>query len=242
MESSGAALKKIRLEKGLSLEEAQKQTKVHLNILRAIEEDSLVGMNPVYIRGFLKIYCKFLGVDPNEYSHVPSPKAGPQIAQAPKKAPITLPRLKIKPILITLVFILSAVILFKLGSLAVTGISSKMKAKKPSPVIALKKEKAAPAAVKQKTVTHTAAGIRLVIRAREQCFVSLKSDGQVVFRGNMRKGLSQTWAGKDKMELSLGNAGVVDIEVNGKVISSLGRRGQAIKNILITKEGLSSPR
>src|SRR3989338_7892361 len=66
MESAGAKLKSARLQKGLSLEEAHKKTKIHLNILKAIEEDSLINFSPVYIKGFLKIYCKFLGVDPRD--------------------------------------------------------------------------------------------------------------------------------------------------------------------------------
>ena len=60
MESIGARLKKIRLEKGLTLEDAHKQTRIHLNILKAIEEDSLINISPIYIRGFLKNYFKFL--------------------------------------------------------------------------------------------------------------------------------------------------------------------------------------
>ena len=46
MESAGERLKKIRLERGLSLEQVHKATKVHLNVLKAIEEDNLVNFNP----------------------------------------------------------------------------------------------------------------------------------------------------------------------------------------------------
>src|SRR3989338_4514467 len=67
MESAGEKLKKLRLEKGLSLEEAHKKTKIHLNILKAIEGDTITNLNPIYLKGFLKIYCNFLGVNPNEY-------------------------------------------------------------------------------------------------------------------------------------------------------------------------------
>ncbi|MBI3991561.1 MAG: helix-turn-helix domain-containing protein, partial [Candidatus Omnitrophica bacterium] len=66
MESTGTKLKNLRLQKGLSLEDVHKKTKIHLNILKAIEEDSLVNFSPVYIKGFLKIYCKSLGVDPRD--------------------------------------------------------------------------------------------------------------------------------------------------------------------------------
>jgi len=67
MESAGTRLRNLRLEKGLTLEEVHKKTKLHLNVLKSIEDDSLVGINPIYTRGFLKIYCKFLGVDPKDY-------------------------------------------------------------------------------------------------------------------------------------------------------------------------------
>jgi hypothetical protein len=86
---------------------------------------------------------------------------------------------------------------------------------------------------------ETIAGIRLVIQAKENCWVRLTADGRVIFQNILRKGRSETWQAKDKIELSLGNAGVVVLEVNGKVMPSLGRKGQTIKNIVITaKEGL----
>ena len=40
-DSAGEKIKSARLQKGLSLEEVHKKTKIHLNILKAIEEDSL---------------------------------------------------------------------------------------------------------------------------------------------------------------------------------------------------------
>lgn len=67
MESAGARLKKLRLERGFDLEEVQKKTKIHLNILRSIEEDNFINISPVYLKGFLKLYCQFLGVDPKDY-------------------------------------------------------------------------------------------------------------------------------------------------------------------------------
>ena len=61
--TKGTRLKKLRLEKGISLEEIQKKTKIHPNILRAIEGDAITDLSPIYLKSFLKIYCKFLGVD-----------------------------------------------------------------------------------------------------------------------------------------------------------------------------------
>jgi hypothetical protein len=84
-------------------------------------------------------------------------------------------------------------------------------------------------------------GVRLTIAAREDCWVKVKSDGKLLYYGILKKGRYDSWQAKDKIVLNLGNAGVVDINVNGQVISSIGRRGQVINDITITKDGLSIP-
>ncbi|TAM38272.1 helix-turn-helix domain-containing protein, partial [bacterium] len=67
LETAGARLKKIRQERGLSLEDIQKKTKIHFNVLRAIEGDSISDLSPVYLKSFIKIYCNYLGLDPKEF-------------------------------------------------------------------------------------------------------------------------------------------------------------------------------
>ncbi|MCK9603862.1 MAG: DUF4115 domain-containing protein [Candidatus Omnitrophica bacterium] len=274
MESVGKILKNLRLEKGLSLEEVQKKTKVHLNILKAIEEDNFINLSPIYIRGFLKIYCKFLGLDPQKYIvdlKVPQPAtvkldtAGKSAAFF-KSASDKLTFLKavnkknIITGLVVLVIIISLVGLFNFGKSIssrrhsaadnfnppVAAAPEKAKAKKTQ---AKKLQDAAPAAATSKakqSVSKTAkavtsSGIRLSILAREDCWITLKVDGRLVFYSVLKRGKSETWQAKDKIEFSLSNAGVVDLILNGEKISSLGKKGQARKNILATKEGLKIP-
>ncbi|MBU3958300.1 MAG: DUF4115 domain-containing protein [Candidatus Omnitrophica bacterium] len=238
MESAGVRLKKLRLEKGIPLEEVHKKTRIHLDILKAIEEDSFLNLNPIYIKGFLKIYCKFLGVDPRDYISDYRETQGMRPVYQRKESTslfkanllkITPPNLiYIKKIVFVVVLILiSSIGLFNLGK----NISSKSR-----PVS--KKAGLADQSVKlPQTPIPTA--IRLLIRAKEDCWIQLKTDGKVVFQSVLKKGRFESWEAESKIELSLGNAGVVDLEVNGKLISNLGRRGQVLKNILITKEGIS---
>jgi cytoskeletal protein RodZ len=80
--------------------------------------------------------------------------------------------------------------------------------------------------------------IRLVIKARDNSWVTLKTDGKLVFHRVLEKGRSESWKAKERMDLSLGNAGVVELEVDGQIFSNLGRKGQALKNIVITKKGM----
>lgn len=257
METAGQELKKIRLGKGLSLEEVQKKTKIHLNILRAIEEDGLINFNPVYIKGFLKIYCKFLGVKPQDFiSGYKEPEAGvrrvsvgneksPSVFQGisekltPFRQYITIRRVSSVILIIALV-----IILFNLGR--------RIAARRPvlpkkEQVIKINKAQAPKVVLKPQHTKEAAQKpdsgvIKVGVRAKDDCWIELKSDGRIIFQNILRKGRTEIWQAKDKIELSLGNAGAVDLEVNNKIIPPVGRKGQQVKNILITKEGLSIAR
>ncbi|MFH1640597.1 MAG: RodZ domain-containing protein [Candidatus Omnitrophota bacterium] len=273
MESAGERLKKIRLEKGISLEEVQKKTKIHLDILRAIEEDSLINLSPVYTKGFLKIYCKFLDQDPKDFM---GSQSKPQSAQPPAKvsssdvkkaeqplflkialekiSSFKIKPIKIKPVVISVLAVLFIIGLFNLGkAISATGRKRALRKERQVKTETAKEKtdqpkKQQPAKVPtapQQTVasakTEPESGIRLGIIARENCYIPyLKTDGKTVFQGVLKKGRSETWQAKNKIEFSLGNAGAVDLEVNGRQIPSLGRRGQAVKNIVIDKEGLKT--
>jgi len=281
MEAPGVRLKKIRQEKGISLEDVQKKTKIHLNILKAIEGDSLTDLNPVYLKGFLKIYCKFLGLDPKDYiSDYKEVQTHPRITQTnrvvwdkPKNYAVfiknALARLisfrpskkVISAFIFVLIIVLLSIGLFNLGKVVTLRRKPHLTQKKIAPSVSAnktkpKQEQVLPA---PKTIVTTQAkaqakesmpvakkvvssGIRLGMRARENCFVTLKADGRVLFQRILEKGRFESWQAKEKIELSLGNAAAIELEVNGQLFSNLGRKGEAIKNIVITKEGLNIPR
>lgn len=274
METTGARLKKIRLEKGLTLEEVHRKTKIHLNVLKAIEEDSLVNFSPVYTKGFLKIYCNFLGVDSGAFlsdSKEVKHQAVKALSQEREKGlsrpekSFSLPaslveflRGKIK-ILVTVVFIFVALlVLLRVGKFIVAKVKLLPKKAKPSSsrvvnpkhekqqarqeAFTAQKVKVPEGASEPRRIPAATSGVRLTIYAKEDCWMQVKIDGRVVFQNILKKGRSEIWKAKEKIELSLGNAGVVDLEVNDKLIQSLGRRGQQVKNILITKDGLVSSR
>ena len=264
-----ARLKKLRLEKGLSLEEAQKKTKVHLNILKAIEGDSITNLNPVYLKGFLKIYCNFLGVDPKDfadYKEAQAPAAAAKMLveeagkEKPRKTNILesagekLDSLRPSKNFKTAVVLVLVVVLVFFGLSNLLKMISRHKARanltrltKTEAGKEQKTQKAETPAVKPKAAEtepkkSNSSGIKLGIKARENCWVDLKVDGKVVFRRVLEKGRFESWQAKEKMELSLGNAGAVELQLNDKIFSSLGKKGQALKNIVITKDGLNIPR
>ena len=276
MEPAGIRLKKIRLEKGVSLEEVHKKTKIHLNVLRAIEEDSLINFNPVYIRGFLKIYCQFLGLNPRDYVadyKEPSytvklaggfgygfgqrrPNHGLVANQKPSGISfLKRVRLEKNKILWAAAVIIFVFLLFNLGKFISSrrfsarqrprvAVVKTVKAEKISESSAKAKSKAEVNTIRSENSLKADAYpiVRLGIRARENCWIQLKADGRVIFEGILMKGRSESWHAKNKIELTVGNAGAIELEVNGKPIPSLGKRGQKIKGIIISKEGLSISR
>jgi len=266
MEPIGKVLKKTRLEKGFTLEDVQKKTKININILSAIEEENFINLSPIYVKGFLKIYSNFLGINLEEYmagykEQPPAVKAAnlkeapaPFLEPSSNKFEFLSPDRKIGvSIIIGLVVVFLAVGLFSLGELFLfkgrpgskkdnLAVVVPDRAKKKLQIAQVRK--VIPAAVKPKQPAlapqkYAASEIRLGILARENCWVTLKADGRLIFHGVLRKGKSESWQAKEKIELSLGNAGAVELVVNGERISSLGKRAQARKNILINREGLT---
>jgi cytoskeletal protein RodZ len=252
MESVGARLKKIRLEKGLSLEEVHKRTKIHLNVLKAIEEDSLVNLSPVYLRGFLKLYCRFLGLEPAEF--IPEyrkpaytfRKGALYTEEKPvrqtsffRSASLRLGRLhyleaaKLKrAVVLGLIVAAGFFILTKTGKFIArlpkkTAVGLPKLALPPKEVTPLPEKIVIPALLK------------VELQAKEDCWVSLKADGKVVQHGKIKKGRSESWQAKEKMELSAADAGLIVLQVNGKPFPNLGKKGRPLKNFIITKEGLT---
>ncbi|WP_291318431.1 helix-turn-helix domain-containing protein [Desulfonatronospira sp.] len=64
MQELGQKLYEERNRKGLSLEQVQDETKISLNFLKALEEGDVDKLpHPVYARGFMQNYARFLGLD-----------------------------------------------------------------------------------------------------------------------------------------------------------------------------------
>ncbi len=276
MENIGAKLKKLRLEKGISLEEVQRKTKINLDVLKSVEADTLANLNPVYINGFLKIYCNFLGVEPGEFL-VKDKKnniAAPVKAREKDKELFWNSGKKkffLKPKIAAMIGLAVVGLFLMLGLVnLVKFISSKIFAhKKPGIKLVLPKQQPkkikkenkskpltvaklksagnipAPSEQKAAVVTPTPVstdnleeGVRVGIHALDDCWVQARLDGKVIFQNILKKGRFESWTAENKVELSLGSAGGVRLEVNGKIIPSLGRKNQVVKNILITKDGL----
>lgn len=264
IESIGERLKKIRQERGLTLEDLQKKTRVHINILKAIEGEALTNLSPVYLKGFIKIYCKALGLDPKDY--IPDYKEVSSVVFLTphqdsrsflKSASIKISSLKPNKKIRGIIIIALIILVFLAVSFKVAGC---LFSRRDFAAVPLKmnqaerqkfslKAKAQPSALGLKQVNEAKlpkealGGIRLVVSAKERCLIFVKIDGRVVFNRVLERGRSDSWKAKERVDLSLGNASAVEIVVNGQRFTNLGRKGQPLRNIVITeKDGLRIPR
>lgn len=239
METIGSRLKKARQERNLTLEEVQKKTKIHPRVLKALEEDRPEQiLSLTYIKGFLKIYADYLRLDGSslvkEYVNF-HPTSVRQVIDLTKEK---LPQgyAKVVFILKRFALILPVLLIFILFLFSLRSIIRSRELKKTeeakSPKVTSKVKVAAPPAVAKLEL------FKLAIRAKQDTWIQVKADGKIVFQSVLPKGSSEKWEAKEKLELWIGNAGGIDLELNGKPLGPLGRYGQVIKNILITKEGM----
>ncbi|MHB8154790.1 MAG: helix-turn-helix domain-containing protein [Candidatus Omnitrophota bacterium] len=258
IETAGSRLKKIRQERGLSLEDVQKKTKVHLNVLRAIEGDSISNLSPIYLKGFIKIYCSYLGLEakdfigPSEQRQTPAlnatvgrpigtrmEKKTSFIKDASIKLSTIRPLINLKKIII---FAVIAVIFIFLGINLIRFIYARPKSRLESVKISMPASAPKVHAGQTKINNNLTGGFTLGIFARGKSWISVKVDGKVVFHGVLARGRTETWQAREKVELSLGDAGAVELQVNDQRFTNLGRHGQSLKNIVINKEGLKISR
>ena len=81
----GQKLESARQAKGVSVSEAGQATKILSKFIEAMEADDFGALSaPVYAKSFIKMYAKYLGVEPqplvDEYAAQHAPKASRQLA------------------------------------------------------------------------------------------------------------------------------------------------------------------
>lgn len=71
MDTLGSRLEDARKRKGVSLREAAEATKIRSEYLSQFESDDFdIPLPEIYQRGFVKIYARYLGEDPEEFSRM----------------------------------------------------------------------------------------------------------------------------------------------------------------------------
>jgi cytoskeletal protein RodZ len=99
----GETLRQARLDKGVSLADAARETRIRRGYLEALEaEDAAVLPPPVYTRGFLRTYAEYLGLNAQAMVDLfqPTARRDPAPSLRPAVPRVAIPRqIPLRPVL-----------------------------------------------------------------------------------------------------------------------------------------------
>ncbi len=244
MPTIGERLRAAREAKGLQLEDAHRQTKIHTRILQAMEEDRAPEvLDPAYARGFLKKYAMFLSLDPaplvTEYLQTARASAPPTSTTdgaglSAEEAAAGMPRW----------LIVASVTVIALIGLVFLVILSKDLSRPAMPPPGPVSRSAAPSKPTPppapKLLVPRSQPLKLSIRAAQDCWMQVKVDEKVLFQNVLAKGHEETWTANDAIELWVGNAAALTLTLNGHALEPLGQG--VLKGVRVTRAGVQPPK
>lgn len=258
--SIGDELRQERLRQGLTLDAVAQRTRIPLRSLEAIEAgafDRLPGL--VFARNFVRLYAVDLKLDP-EALVVRLPRV--DIDAAPMPDPPTRPgSSKWDP---RMTAALASVLWLVTAGGAGTGawyyfnhysrhfITAVAAAPAPKPTAQEKSVAPGPARpspdqAASGQVAHvrneaTARGfdnsrpVQVTLTAHDVVWVQVSADGRTAFVGTLHPNDTRTVAADAQVKILTGNAGGLDISLNGKPLDPLGPKGQT-RTVRLTAEG-----
>jgi cytoskeleton protein RodZ len=244
--SVGRALQQARIAAGLTVDDVTNATRVRLPIVHAIEADDFGPCGgDVYARGHIRTLAKAVGIDPapllaqydGDHGGRPAPTPAAPLFEAerirPERRGPNWTAAMVAAIVAVIGFVGFTVVKGSDGgdggktqvaegskpstskSASPTPKTSKPAEQKPEP-----SDSAIAAAPRDKvTVQVSATDGRSWISAKDH-------NGRTMFDGLLEKGDSQTFQDKEKIDLVLGDAGAIELYVNGKKIQDDFQPGQ----------------
>ena len=212
----GPALRKARERRGITLDAASRDTKIHIDQLRALESESFGALlGDVYVRGSLRTYAKYLGLSPEkvigayaQHAEEPSPPPPPAKLGRVERA-IAATRIRDNQRL--MVFLAGVVLVFAI----VFGLLSRGHSA-PAPAT-LPTVAAEPAALDRE--------IDAVIEAVSAVDITVVADG-VESTYSMEAGETRSFTAQAELSLGASDGGALRVTVNGVDLGIAGSSGQ----------------
>ena len=233
--SLGALIAKSRTDARLSIEDLAKLTNIPATLLRDMENNNFAKCGgETYARGHLRNIAAKVGVDERAFldlfeTEVTAPTK--PIRELLNENNVTMPYQEPKRIswkvlaagsAAALILFAGTQIIFsnrENGNVTEVGATSSASPTNSASEAALPSESASP---------QIAGGVNVeVFASRDTTWLfATTENGKVLFSGQVRKGASKMFSDVKQVNLRVGNAGGVDILVNGKDVGSVGANGE----------------
>jgi cytoskeletal protein RodZ len=238
----GDRFREAREARGLALSDAAEQIRIRSVYLAAIEDEnwSAIGA-PVYVRGFLRTYARYLGLDPEEAvglfnQTLGSPASGngddseePNGGGRRGRWGSTLTWIAATVAVLLIAFVVyNELTMRRSGATVVQSTPANQTSASPEASATATSASPSPAATPAPAAGLGGANsIALVLSAPSWLRVTV--DGNVSMEGTFPPGTSKTFHGKNAL-VRIGNAGGVEIYIDGKDVGKLGKAGDVVEH------------
>lgn len=241
----GDTLRAARRRQRQSLTDAAADTRVRESYLAALEEEEFAALGgDVYVKGFLRSYAKFLGLDPEPLLDVyraehEQADDGAGLAHQPV-APLPRDR-RSGPAVIVVAAGALLLVLAAIGLMAGDDDEDPEVAERgPSPVQSPSPSPdPAPEAPSPETPSPSPEsdptgpaieGVQVEITVTgSRSWMRVQVDGATTLEGVRENGFSQTFTGEEMILMRIGDAGAVSVEANGEDQGTLGQDGDVVE-------------
>lgn len=256
----GEELRREREIRGISLKEIADATKISKRFLEAIERnDHKTLPAPVFTRGFVREYARYLGLNSDEmvnrYNYAaagddriekpPAHPVGTPLLESPKK-----PRARrgIPPAFMRINANFILVVMLAAALTAVAWWAVQFKKRRDAEARLAEAAAAPPVVTAPKAVIHPPPGepaadtLQLVVDARASCWVELEADGSRVLYDELRAGEHRTFEAKQEFHFAtIGNADALVVTLNG-VQAPVPNGEEPVKDFRLNRDLLQSLR
>ena len=235
--SLGSLIAKARKDAGLSLEDLAAKTNIRMSVLSEIEQNNFEHCGgETYARGHVRNIAAILKADQKEFIRLYEEEQGGEtrsikdllIENSVMRLPAEARKVSWKVlVLISVVSLfvvgIGQVVISNINTNDVVGAAPSASA---SPTVA-ESPSAEPSA---ESTFSSGTGVEVVInaaRAKSWLFVS-DASGRTLFSGQVSRGAVKVFSSDSQLNLKVGNAGGVDLKVNGKKVEAIGVDGEVV--------------
>lgn len=241
MESVGELLRTEREAQDKTIEDVAKATKMGPLILQAIEEDRFsVLPAPVYVKGHLRTYARFLGLDEDEvvakYMRF-TQQSEPDELDEWDAVEIELQEQRRHAGRRWIWIAAGAVAVVVVAIFVVQWVN---RPDEPRPVVdeaPLVTQPVSEAAWVDTTMeVH---GLELMVVAKERVYINVSVDGERVSDLTLNAGDRRRWEGVEEFSLFVGTGEALDLYMNGEYLGVAGTGRGPVDNLVVTEDGMS---
>jgi len=235
-------LRTAREEKGITLTEVETETKIRRKYILALENEEFdVLPGKVYVKGFIRNYARFLGVDGDalvkEYDELFHQPESPPVPEKITPTNLEKPAKSRWGLLAVVAVLLIGFMFYWLGTSGTAPLDDLSGRDQEQNMPAGEDNgdvgEQTPAPEEQEPVAPgpdpAQRGVNVELHVTDKdCWMQVVVDDSSAFEGLVGPGITKEFRGNDSVWLKLGDAGAVRVVVNGNDYGFLGELGQVV--------------